>query len=187
MNVFKMMILILENVIALIAMTLAFVGLIYYGMSFFEERMKPIVTFTRVLSVIVTSCAALMLATKIPCYVSYLSLITNGLWCGVVFFQFPYISIIRPDFLLATICSTFLFAIFLVYGIAYSEDTMFVYLSYLFFHVLMIPILVTTCLSALDESTTNRTLEQERSIRNWFIRLFQRIGAKIPIRSRKKE
>lgn len=187
MNPLKLIIIIFENVVALAAFLMFFIGLIFYGMSFFEERMKFFVRLTRILSIIVTACTTLMMFTSIPKFVSYLSFVTNGIWCFVIFYKFPYISLIRPDFLLSVILSTFLFSVFLVYGIAYSEDTMFVYISYLFFNVLMIPLMATTCLSALDESTTNRTLEQERSIKNWIVRMFGKIGVKIPTHANKRE
>lgn len=181
-----------EGIIALLVVILAFFALIYYGSGFVEERMKTVVKALKGYSIFVDCLLVLFIFSGFESYTTFAVCIANALWTFLLFTGFPFISLVRPDFLLAVACSV-LAHFFLMLHFLESDDSTVTTVSYFLLFVWSLPIGIITSLSAVDdyaEDVKEDTASKSKTESAWnsvFKRLFERAEDVLPHTADKRE
>lgn len=179
-----------EGVTTLILVVAACFALIYYASTFVEERLKPVVGVLKVFAIIIDVMLVLFIFSDFGVLATLAVVGSNALWTFLLFTGFPFISAVRPDFLLAVVSSVFAH-FFLTIHFLESDDGTFITCSYFLLFVWALPVGMILSLSAVeapetaasgpDDSAKESTPTQTKSAwRSFFRRMIKKAEDVLP-------
>jgi hypothetical protein len=139
-----------------------FLALIYYGITFVEERLPIVTKFATFIAVANLVCSLLIVPAGYGKLAFFSTFITNALWLSVLSRGFPFINILSFDLLAASVGSLLTHFSWL-YEFVYVKAGGFLAISIYAFFVWLIPILILISLTITEDSSGNRR-ENRRSV-----------------------
>ena len=135
---------------------------IYYLSIFFEGRLKIMNQFLNLLSFLNLSFTLFLPFVGFSIFLATFSFISNGLWIIIHLSGFPFISLSRPDFIIAIILSVFNQAIWLLHFLG-TNNTIFIRLSFFFFFIWIIPLTLLVSISSLENDKVTEQMNSKGS------------------------
>ncbi|OHS95465.1 hypothetical protein TRFO_38447 [Tritrichomonas foetus] len=147
----KVLILFLEGFVTFTILILVIFAFIYYFASFIEERMKTMTNIIKKLNICILFVSFLFLFSDFSIYVFATVFISNLLWLFILYNGFPFIDTLRPDFLIAILCTLISHFLMMIHFLEDEETSAMTSSSFFLLFVWIIPIMIITSLAANEE------------------------------------
>ena len=157
---------VLELLVVIVFFVFCVLSLVYYASSFFEHRLSQLSKWILRFSYLVILSSFMLSFFGYPVLLSILSVVSTSLWVFIQKSGYPFVSLERPDFVIAIAC-TVLTTIFWMVHFLGSDHSFFFVSSCFFYFVWGIPFLLILSISTLSEDQVNSRNISARSINVW--------------------
>jgi hypothetical protein len=174
-----------EIAVGLALIIIILLAVIYYGMSFIEERLPTITRFGSYLATSSLVLSLLIIPAGYGKLAFFTTFLTNALWLSVLSRGFPFIEVYSLD-LIAALGGSVLTHFSWLYEFIYVPVGAFMAISLYAFFVWLVPGLVLMSLTLTDENSQNRR-EHPRSIWTTLLsRIITGVRSVLPAITRKR-
>lgn len=155
-----LIILFVEVGIASIAVILFLCAFLYYSSTFVEERISAFTKFLKIFTVVILALSFLFPLSSFPNSVFFMVFFNNLMWVILVYRGFPLMNYVQPEFFLGFGSTVFSHLFLMLHFLRSSPKSAIITISYFILYVWLIPILIITSLSAVEDNSTNQPTDK---------------------------